>query len=122
MTPDPDHVTISLPADTTFVALARAAAASIAVELDFTIDDIEDLRIAVDELVTILIDADPSDHRIELSLTIDDEDSFAVRGSVADRRNDDPVDELTAQILTAVTADLRVEPTTCSFRARRSTE
>jgi hypothetical protein len=45
-----DHVEISFPADVDFVVIARFAAATVATRASFDIDEIEDLRLAVDEL------------------------------------------------------------------------
>lgn len=56
--PDPAvAVTIEIPAELRYVSLTRVAAASLAAELDPVIDDIEDLRVAVNELVGVLIEA-----------------------------------------------------------------
>ncbi|MHB1612838.1 MAG: hypothetical protein ACYCXA_04040 [Actinomycetes bacterium] len=46
-----------LPADVAFLAVARTTAAALAARLEFTLDDIEDLRIAVDEAVSLVIAA-----------------------------------------------------------------
>jgi hypothetical protein len=47
---DTEHVEISFPADVDFVVIARFAAATVAARANFDIDEIEDLRLAVDEL------------------------------------------------------------------------
>ncbi len=50
-----DAVEIRLPADSVYLSVLRTATASLASRLDFTIDDIEDLRIAVDEACAMLL-------------------------------------------------------------------
>ena len=50
-----DTVTLTLPADGAYLSVLRTATASLASRLDFTIDDIEDLRIAVDEACAMLL-------------------------------------------------------------------
>jgi serine/threonine-protein kinase RsbW len=50
-----DTVTLRLPADSAYLAVLRTAAAGLASRLDFTLDDIEDLRIAVDEACAMLL-------------------------------------------------------------------
>ncbi len=50
-------VGLEIPAEFRFVSMARVAAASLAAELDPAIDDVEDLRVAVNELVGILVEA-----------------------------------------------------------------
>lgn len=53
MQPDAE---VRLPADGAYVAVLRIATAGIAARLDFTLDDIEDLRMAVGEASAILLD------------------------------------------------------------------
>ena len=50
-----DIVSISLPAVGAYLSVLRTATASLAARLDFTLDDIEDLRIAVDEACAMLL-------------------------------------------------------------------
>ena len=50
-----DQVTIRMPADGAYLSVLRTATAGLAARLDFTLDEIEDLRIAVDELAFALI-------------------------------------------------------------------
>ncbi len=50
-----DTVTISLPAQSAYVSVLRTATAALAARLDFTLEDIEDLRIAVDEACALLL-------------------------------------------------------------------
>ena len=50
-----DVVVLRLPAAGAYLSVLRTATASLASRLDFTIDDIEDLRIAVDEACAMLL-------------------------------------------------------------------
>ena len=50
-----DAVEIRLPADSAYLAVLRTATAGLAARLDFTLDEIEDLRIAVDEACAMLL-------------------------------------------------------------------
>jgi len=50
-----DVVALKLPADSAYLAVLRTAAAGLASRLNFTLDDIEDLRIAVDEACAMLL-------------------------------------------------------------------
>ena len=50
-----DVVVLRLPAQGAYLSVLRTATASLASRLDFTIDDIEDLRIAVDEACAMLL-------------------------------------------------------------------
>jgi serine/threonine-protein kinase RsbW len=50
-----DEVTVRLPADGAYLSVLRTATAGLAARLDFTLDEIEDLRIAVDEACAMLL-------------------------------------------------------------------
>src|SRR5205085_8740933 len=50
-----DHVTVCMPAEGAYLSVLRTATAGLAARLDFTLDEIEDLRIAVDEACAILL-------------------------------------------------------------------
>lgn len=52
---DQDVVEIRLPADSAYLSVLRTATAGLAARLDFTLDEIEDLRIAVDEACAMLL-------------------------------------------------------------------
>ncbi len=53
-------VELRLPADSAYVSVLRTTTAGLAARLDFTIDDIEDLRIAVGEASALVLpEADP---------------------------------------------------------------
>ena len=66
VTPD-DVVTLRFPAATERVRLARTLVATLADEAGFDFDQVEDLRIAVDELCFVLIDQCGSVGRIEVT-------------------------------------------------------
>ena len=53
--PDGDVVEVRIPADVVYVSTLRLTAASLAARCDLTIDDIEDLRLAVDEACALLL-------------------------------------------------------------------
>jgi serine/threonine-protein kinase RsbW len=61
LAPDPsttgndDVVVLVVPADGSYLAVLRTATAGLAARLQFTLDEIEDLRIAVDEACAILL-------------------------------------------------------------------
>ena len=50
-----DRVTIRMPAEGAYLSVLRTATAGLAARLDFTLDEIEDLRIAVDEACGMLL-------------------------------------------------------------------
>lgn len=78
---DRDDVEIRLPADSAYLSLLRTAVAALAVRLDFTLDEIEDLRIAVDEACAmLLLQAEPGAD-LTCAFALDD-DALRVRVSV----------------------------------------
>jgi hypothetical protein len=52
-----DEVSLQFPASLEYIRLARLVASGLAAQMNFTLDDIEDLRIAVDELCSALVEA-----------------------------------------------------------------
>lgn len=50
-----DEVEVRLPADGAFVAILRTVTAGLAARCDLTMDEIDDLRIAVDEACALLL-------------------------------------------------------------------
>ena len=60
-----DIVEVRLPANSAYVSLLRTVTAGLAARLDFTLDEIDDLRIAVDEACALLLpDANASDELV----------------------------------------------------------
>jgi serine/threonine-protein kinase RsbW len=53
--PQKDLVTVRMPAEGAYLSVLRTATAGLAARLDFTLDEIEDLRIAVDEACAMLL-------------------------------------------------------------------
>ncbi len=50
-----DYVQVRMPAESAYLSVLRTAAAGLAARLDFTLDEIEDLRIAIDEACAMLL-------------------------------------------------------------------
>lgn len=67
------HAELRIPSDPRLLRLARVTAAALAAELPFTVQDIEDLRIAVDELAAAAIEGCPSDGTLVLRFAVDGE-------------------------------------------------
>ncbi|MEV5706238.1 anti-sigma factor [Actinoallomurus sp. NPDC052274] len=76
-----DVVTVRLPADSAYLSVLRTATAGLAARLDFNLDEIEDLRIAIDEACAMLLaQAVPgTDLTCEFELT---EDAMSISVSV----------------------------------------
>jgi serine/threonine-protein kinase RsbW len=66
-----DVVVITLPAESAYLSVLRTATAGLAARLDFTIDEIEDLRIAVDEACAMLLPQALPDAEISCEFHLD---------------------------------------------------
>ncbi|MGH8868896.1 MAG: anti-sigma factor [Actinomycetes bacterium] len=76
-----DTVEVRLPADGAYLSVLRTATAGLAARLDFTLDEIEDLRIAVDEACAMLLGHSVPGSVLDCSFDLTD-DSMAVSVSV----------------------------------------
>ena len=65
-----DSVEIRVPADVAYIATLRLTAASLAARCDLTIDDIEDLRLAVDEACALLLPHAAPGTRLEATFVV----------------------------------------------------
>jgi serine/threonine-protein kinase RsbW len=68
-----DTVTIRIPASPAYVHVVRLVAAGLASRLQFTIDDIEDLKIAVDEVCAYLTGAQGREGDLDVRFTVTDD-------------------------------------------------
>jgi serine/threonine-protein kinase RsbW len=66
------EIRVAIPADARFLRVARLTAAGIASDLGFSLQDIEDLRVAVDELCAVLMDGVAPSGQLELRYVIGD--------------------------------------------------
>ena len=74
-----EKVTIRIPASPAYIGVVRLVAAGLATRLRFTIDEIEDLKIAVDELSAYLTGSQGRDGDLNLTFTITDQ-NIEIRG------------------------------------------
>lgn len=80
--PDPAVVRLEIPARAEWVAVARLALAAVASRLHFSIDDIEDIKLAVAEACTNAIQHGTADGTIEIVCeAVRDELALTVRDS-----------------------------------------
>lgn len=117
-------VRVSIPVDSRFIALSRVTAASAAAELDFNMDEIEDLRVAANELVAIVLEwgEDNGSAVVELAYRLDGdalELTATAEGSTG--ASDDDVDPLTQRILEAVVDEFELGQGSGRILKRRGT-
>ncbi len=119
------EIVVEIPAEQRFVALSRVCAASRAIEAGFDVDDVEELRIGVNELVSLLVESvearqdtphasqthqasqTPQTLRLEFTVTPDE---VKVRGCIVGHLGTPEPDALAAQILSVVVDRYWVSP------------
>lgn len=74
-----EQVTITIPASPAYIGVVRLVAAGLATRLDFTIDEIEDLKIAVDELSAYLTGSQGREGDLQIAFAISD-NKIEIRG------------------------------------------
>lgn len=101
-----DAVQITLPADGAYLSVLRTTTAALASRLNFTLDEIEDLRIAVDEACAMLLaQSHPgSDLTCEFAMTTD---TLTVNVSVLTTDGREPsTDTFAWTVLTALAGEV----------------
>ena len=119
-------VTLRIPAHGAFVVLVRAAVSAMCARLDFTIDRIEDIKLAVGESAALLLSDAPENAHLDIRLTPDAPDGLRVdmTGPTVHGRSL-PRDSFTWTVLTALVDEVvaTVNPErdlTISLAAHRS--
>jgi serine/threonine-protein kinase RsbW len=105
------EVRLEVPASPEFLRVARMMAAGVASRLGFTLDEVDDLRIAIDELCFSLVGRNGRPGTVSLRYLMTPE-GLVVEGAghFADRANEEPrLSPLSMQILKAVTDECTVE-------------
>jgi serine/threonine-protein kinase RsbW len=100
-----ETVRLELPLHHRHASTVRVVAASLAADIGFSVDEIEDLRLGVDEAVSVMADADAGpDARLHLRFDLAGNGlTVAVsRSGVSTLITRDDVDELAVRILRAV--------------------
>lgn len=107
-TPPPitdDIVRLDLPLNHRHASTVRVVAASLAADLGFSVDEIEDLRLGVDEAVSVMADVeDATDARLHLAFESTDRTITVrvTRTNIPQRLSAADVDSLAVRILQAV--------------------
>lgn len=103
-----NQVEVTLPLRTDFVATLRTVAASLGADAGFSIDEIDDLRLAISEVVSSLIDSTTADDD-RVVATFDLGES-RVEVAITTRLGEHPIelDDLASSILQSVVDDYEV--------------
>jgi hypothetical protein len=103
----PETVTARVPADTPHVSLLRAVATALAARLDFPVDRIIELQIAVDEICSRLMAVSRDATRIQIDFDVVDR-GLVLHASVDGERREDRefLTEWSRVILEAIAEDI----------------
>jgi serine/threonine-protein kinase RsbW len=101
-------IVLSFPAHTTNLRIARLTASSVATDLGFGLEDTEDLRVAVTELSSALIDDHEADARLELRFRVDGE-TVVVEGRRRESGAMPELDPIARELLIVTTDEHRLE-------------
>ncbi len=116
-----DEVLLDVPATPEYLHLARVTASGLASRLGFSYDEVEDLRLAIDELCFALIGSKGRQGTVQLRYTLDDGGVLEVEGMGnfdVDHRTP-TLSELSRQILSALVDEYevyRLDPDLPCFR------
>jgi len=104
-----NRVTLTFPAAVELVRLARLVASGLAAHAGLSVDDIEDIRIAVDELCALVVQHAVAD--ADVSLVLDTTDAamlVEVRARAGSADGPFALDELSGHILNAAADEHRL--------------
>ena len=107
-----DHVQVGMPAEGAYLSVLRTATAGLAARLDFTLDEIEDLRIAVDEACAMLLPQAIPGTNLECAFDLGAEDMTITVSVVAAEPRTPARDTFAWTVLSALagTVDSQVGP------------
>ncbi len=105
--PELDDVTLSFPAQPWALSLARLVAASLGNRLGFVLEEIDDLRLAVEEVCLILMGSPEGDGSIALSFALD-HDALHLDARLDGTRASLAPTELSLQILQALVDECEI--------------
>jgi len=97
-----ETIRLTVPAALEYVRIVRLTASGVASRLGFDVEEIEDLRVAVDELASLVVEsADGGDLAVQFAVC---DDILRIEGeaTLVAGQSEVRVDDLTAQILAAV--------------------
>ncbi|MGH3648826.1 MAG: anti-sigma regulatory factor [Micromonosporaceae bacterium] len=109
-TTDEDIVVLTVPAESAYLSVLRTAAAGLAARLHFTLDEIEDLRIAVDEACAMLVGDAPGGTDLSCRFAVaEDALSVAVSVPVGGRATLPGAQTFAWTVLTALAGEVHAE-------------
>jgi serine/threonine-protein kinase RsbW len=107
-----DQVRVCMPAEGAYLSVLRTATAGLAARLDFTLDEIEDLRIAVDEACAMLLSQAIPGTNLECDFELDTDAMTIIVSVVAAQPRIPARDTFAWTVLSALAGDVdsRLDP------------
>jgi serine/threonine-protein kinase RsbW len=102
---------LRIPANSAYLAVLRTATAGLAARLDFTLDDIEDLRIAVDEACAMVLPQARASTDLVCSFDLADDLLTVTVKAQSDAPHEPRRDNFAWTVLSALTNSLAVDVT-----------
>jgi serine/threonine-protein kinase RsbW len=102
-------VELRIPADSAYLAVLRTATAGLAARLDFTLDDIEDLRIAVDEACAMVLPQARANSDLTCSFDLAPTRLTVAVTAECDTPRPPDLDGFAWTVLSALTSEVRAE-------------
>jgi serine/threonine-protein kinase RsbW len=119
-----DRVQLRLPGDSAYVGVLRTTTAGLAARRDFTVDEIEDLRIAVDEMSALLLTQIRAGASLDCLFELGREDLTIHVSAESDHPKSPRQDSLSWILLTALAGELHAtvsdKTLTLSLHKRRA--
>jgi serine/threonine-protein kinase RsbW len=104
-------VELRLPADGAYASVLRTTTAALAARLDFTIDDIEDLRMAVAEAIAMVLEVADEGSELVSSFVLRPGEMTVSMSVGAQAPGEPDYDSFAWQVLTTLSTSAKVEAT-----------
>ncbi len=101
-----DAVEVGFPAETANMAIARTVAAAVAARADLTVDQIEDVRLAIDEAAAYLITHASADARVRGRLWVEGATFHALLSCSTDATSTPEPEAFSWTVLSALVGDI----------------
>jgi len=114
-------IRVVIPAEARYLRIARLTAAGVATDVGFDLRDLEDLRVAVDEMCAVIIDGVDTDADLELRYVLDG-NRLEIEGRCAQPGSPPDIHPVARELLTLTADEFDVDGdgTTRSFRLVKS--
>jgi anti-sigma regulatory factor (Ser/Thr protein kinase) len=89
-----DQIQLELPASPEYGRVARIAAAHLALRRGFSLDEIDDLRLVMDEVAVMLLSNGRGDDRLDITYSVGDDTVGVDARIVSDRDDPLPIEQV----------------------------